>query len=73
MIAEHQAGAAGVDQLAHPAQNRQVVGPPVDQIADQPQLEARAVGVARAAQQLLQLLGAALHVPDEDRLHRLNG
>jgi hypothetical protein len=60
VVAEHHH--RPVPQLAHEAQHLQRLWPPVDQVADEPEPVVRRIE-ADAAQQRLQLVKTALHIP----------
>ena len=69
VVAEHDARASRVGQRAHLLERAQARRAAVHQVADEPQLELAAVGVARARDQLGELARAALDVAREDALH----
>ena len=70
VVAEHDARAAALLELAHARERSAVLGAAVDQIAHAPELELAAEPRLGAREQLRELLVATLDVPHEDRLHR---
>ena len=70
VIAEHITPAARVDEAPHQLEGPAIVGPPVDDVPRDPQLELVAEARTGASHELRELLGAALDVAHEDPLRQ---